>query len=505
MRTLFLTILFPFAFLYASVAQTTVVIKTANELSSATIDQQKVQKLIGNVWLQQKNTNIYCDSAYLYTATNSAVAFSNVRIVDKVDPINLSGNYLEYDGNERIAKVRKDVTLKDDSVNLYTDFLDYNRNTQTGYYYKGGKLVDNTNVLTSRKGYYQTHTKVATFIDTVRLDNPDYKLWTDTLHYATITKQAITKGKTRASSVKGDTLQSNTGIFYNSQERYSEVYQGMIKTEAYEIEGDTLTANDNLQLYQGKSNVRLSSINDSLSIYGNRADYYEASGTALISHNAYLKKIINGDSLFIKSDTLFSIQDSVANKKYLAAYHHVKMYKSNLQGTADSIVYNILDSTIYMYYDPILWNADSQISADSINILLANNKISKMNLAVNSFVIAQDSLLNFNQVKGRNMQIHFEDGQIKTADVFGNGESIYFAPNQNIPNSSSMNKLKCSNMRLYFENNSVTELRTYKEIDGNFIPPAEILIPEKKLRGFQWLIRQKPKLSDILQQPRLKQ
>ena len=504
MRTLFLTILFSLFVFRSLVSQTTVVIKTADALSAATVGQQKVQKLIGNVWLKQKNTNIYCDSAYLYTATNSAVAFSNVRIIDQVDPINLSGDYLEYDGNERVAKVRQGVVLKDDSVRLYTDSLDYDRNTQTGYYFNGGQLVDSANVLTSQKGYYHTNTKVATFIDSVHLNNPDYQLWTDTLEYATIGKNAITRGKSSASSAKGDSLRSDTGVFYDSQKKYSEVYSGVIITSEYEIEGDTLIADDRLQFYKGKSNVRLLSINDSLTVYGNHVDYYQANGTAWIYDNAYLKKMLNGDSLFIKSDTLFSIQDSIANKKYLTAFHNVKMYKSNLQGKADSVVYNVLDSTIYMYDNPVLWNVDSQLSADSINIQMANNKISKMNLYVNSFVIAQDSLLNFNQVKGRNMQVHFKEGQISRADVFGNGESIYFAPNQNVPNSSSMNKLKCSNMRLFFENNTVTELRNYTEIDGRFVPPIEILDPERKLRGFQWRIDEKPRLSDILQRAKRK-
>jgi hypothetical protein len=94
------------------------------------------------------------------------------------------------------------------------------------------------------------------------------------------------------------------------------------------------------------------------------------------------------------------------------------------------------------------------------------------------------------------MVVDFKNGFISKTDVFGNGESIYFAFNQK-DGSLSMNKLTCSNMALSFENNIVTELRTYREVDGKIIPEPEIIKPDKKLRGFKWLFEQKPNLATI--------
>jgi lipopolysaccharide export system protein LptA len=90
------------------------------------------------------------------------------------------------------------------------------------------------------------------------------------------------------------------------------------------------------------------------------------------------------------------------------AYNHVKIFKSDLQGKCDSLVYNYTDSTIYFYRDPVLWNERSQLTADTINIQLANNKINRMYLRTNSFVISQDTLLQYNQVKGRQMTAFFK-------------------------------------------------------------------------------------------------
>ena len=485
----------------AAVAQTTITVKYAESFKPGTVSGRKVQKLIGDVHMVQDNTNIYCDSAYLYSDINAATAFGNVHIIDKVDSLDMKGEYLEYRGDVRLVEVRRNVVLKDDSTTLYTDNLNYDRNTSIGYYFDGGKLVDSLNVLTSVRGYYNSETKKAQFIDSVVLDSPDMYLEADTLDYDTYIEDVLTQGRTLAVTPDADTLRSSVGMLYQSQLRYSEVYYGSILTAEYEIIGDTLIANDSLQYYQGLHNVSMESFEDSLKIYGHQVYYDEVSSTAKAYDQAYLRKMMQGDSLFIKADTLLSIQNDEDSVKYLSAYFGGQLFKSDMQARADSITYNLTDSSIYMYRDPIIWNVDSQITADSIRITTADNRISKMFLTLNSFVISQDSARNFNQVKGRNMEVIFNEGYIARSDVFGNGESIYFT-GDNSGGKSSMNKLKCSNMSLYFENNVVTELRTYREIDGRLIPPQEIQDPERKLRGFIWRIKEKPTLRGIVRRMR---
>jgi len=477
-------------------AQKTVTVKRAGSLKQVIIDGESVQKLVEDVWLLHESTNIKCDSAYFYKKTNSAKAFGNVRITDAEDGLNLRGEYMEYDGNGRVAKMRDKVIMLDDSASLYTDNLDFDRNKQIGYYYNGGKLVDSTTVLTSISGYYNTLTKASQFIDSVFLESPDYQLTTDTLNYSTLTKILVTRGETEAFTYDGDTLRTKVGLLYNSNLKYSEIYYGNITTAAYEIKADSIFANDVSQFYQAARNVRMESKEDSLTIFGEHMKYYRNQGKSIIYEDAYVRKLIQNDSLYIKGDTLISVQDTLANQKYLTAYKGVELFKSDMQGRADSIGYNLNDSTIYMYQDPIIWNVDSQIEADSINISISNNLIHRMDLTLNSFVITQDTVLNFNQVKGRNMKVFFDDGLITRTDINGNGESIYFAIDKKT-GASSMNKVICSNMAIYFENNAVSELRMFSNVEGDYVPPIEITEPDTKLRGFNWQDESKPKLLDI--------
>ncbi len=475
-------------------AQTTVKLKRSGRFKQDIIDGRPIQKLIDSVWLVQGNTNIYCDSAYLDKQNNSMQAFGHVHIIDTVDPIDVKSDYLEYNGNKRVAHLRENVVMKDDSSTLYTNYLDYYRDTETGHYFNGGKLIDINNELTSKTGFYNSKTNKSRFYDSVRMYSDDFYLETDTLIYDKTSTRSKTFGPTFGVTTDGDTLQSVKGLIYNRQTRYAEIYYGRVYNEEFDIKADTLITNDSEKQYDAYRNVVMISKEDSMTIYGNRAHYNKVLNTALAYNEAYFKKMMQGDSLFIKADTLFSDQSNPENK-FLTAFHTVKMFKSNMQGIADSVSYNFSDSTIYMYQDPVIWSNDSQISADSIDIEIVNNKVHKMDLAIKSFVISKDSANHFNQVSGKRMEVFFKKGFVSKTDVNGNGESIYYALDQT--GAVTMNKFKCSDMAIYFENNVVTEIRTYIEIDGQLIPDFEIIPQNKRLRGFNWRFREKPKLEEI--------
>ncbi len=493
MRTFFIYI-FLLCLPLVTIGQTTVRLKRSGKLTLEDIEGRKIQKLIDSVWLVQGTTNIYCDSAYLDKLSNSAQAFGKVTIIDMEDPLDIKSNYLEYDGNTRIAYLRNNVVMKDDSTTLYTDSLDYYRDNQVAKYFGGGKLVDATNDLTSRRGLYSTATKKAEFYDSVYLKNEEFDLYTDQLIYDTRTSEAITKGVTIGITDEADSLKTATGLLYNRQTRYAEIYYGRIINQDFYIEADTIQSLDSIATYKAYKNIEMISSADSLTIYGDEVIYNKELETALAYENAYFKKLIEGDSLFIKGDTLFSDQSNPENK-YLTVFHDVEMFKSDMQGIADSVSYNFTDSTINMFQNPIIWAQDSQISADSIDIILVENKVRKMDLAVRSFVISRDSLEQFNQVSGRNMEVFFKEGYLERTNVKGNGETIYHVIEDN--GAVTMNKSLCSDMALYFLDNSITEIRFYTEVDGALIPSPEIQATDKRLRGFKWQIERQPKLRQV--------
>jgi lipopolysaccharide export system protein LptA len=203
--------------------------------------------------------------------------------------------------------------------------------------------------------------------------------------------------------------------------------------------------------------------------------------------------------MYLTADTLIAIDEQDNAKDKLLAFNNVRIFKNDLQGKCDSMVYNTGDSTIFLYVDPVLWSQGSQMRADSIDLKLVNKKIDKMNLVQNSFVISQDSIKNFNQIKGRNMTAYFTDSRIKRVDVKGNGESIYFMLDEGDSILLAMNKVICSNMIIRFaDQNKLEKVSFINTPDGALIPPHEILEPEKRLKGFNWRIKEKPEKEELL-------
>ena len=143
--------------------QRKVKLKHANTLVGSVKNGERYDRLIGEVVMVQNKTTIYCDSAHFFKTQNRVEAYGHVHITEG-DSVDCTSLELIYEGDKKIAHLRKKVVFtKLGIATLYTDFLDYDREKNKAKYFNGGKLVDTTNVLISKKGYYDIHTNLASF------------------------------------------------------------------------------------------------------------------------------------------------------------------------------------------------------------------------------------------------------------------------------------------------------------------------------------------------------
>jgi lipopolysaccharide export system protein LptA len=484
-----------------SMAQKKVEIEHADKGKGGRKNGERFDRLIGNVILTQSKTTIYCDSAYLYKKRNSVEAFGHVRITEG-DSINITGSRLEYDGNSRKAKLRNKVVFtKLATATLYTDYLDFSRPNNLAYYFNGGRLVDSINVLTSSKGYYNTVSNLASFKKNVNVKNPDYTMLSDSLQYNSRTKIIYFVTETTVINKDSSTFVYYDG-FHNTQTKESVAKEGTGESEDYAIVGDKYDFDGIRNIGKVRGNVIMTSKKENLQIYGQSSDYLKDSGITKVYNHAYVAKVTDdNDTLFITADTLVSVDNEDETKKRILAYHHVKIFKKDMQGLADSIEYRPSDSTIYFYKKPILWSEENQMTADSIRMLIQNNTISKVFLVANAFVISQDTLLNFNQIKGRKMTAELANSKIHRVLVQGNGECLYFAQDEKEGKFMGMNRIICSSITIRFLNGKVNNLSFYTKPDGQFVPPHELKKEDKTLKGFDWRTGQKPEKKDVVKTP----
>ncbi len=454
------------------------------------------ERLLGAVKMKHQNSLIYCDSAHFYRGENRAQLFGRVRIEDEKDPITAKSSYAEYDGNTKIAKLRKNVVFTNQKTTLYTEFLDYNRETNVANYFDKGKVVDSVNVLTSETGIYEINYERISFQQDVVLINPDYTLKTNDLIYLTVPKTAQTQGLTNIVSKEGYNLDAQKGSFYDTQKKQFRFFDGLVETEESRVKADELFYDELEAYYEGKKDVRVLNKERKVEVFGDVGKYWEKRKYSEVFGNALVRRYFEKDTLFMAADTLISHDNEADSIKYLLAYHGVRLVKSDLSGKADSLFYNYSDSSIQLFKDPVMWNQKSQISADSMVFFIANEKLDRVYMKDKAFAIMTDTLLNFNQMKGRKMTGYFLEGQIQKLVIEGNGESLYYALEADTL-TQGVNRILSATIELTFDDGYVKKSNFGIRPDGKFIPVQKIDEKNGQLEGFKWRIGDQPTRSDI--------
>jgi len=479
----------------------------AEVLEVRKVNGVEVRKVKHNVRFRQKDVYLYCDSAFMYPATNSVEAFSNVRITQG-DTVTLTGDSLNYDGNTRYAKMRGNVVMRDRSMTLTSSSMDYDMNTNVAAYYNNGRIVDKENVLTSRLGFYNTRTKLFTFKQDVKVVNPKYEVTSDTLQYSSFNRLVYLKGPSKIVGKDG-TLYANDGT-YNTLTQVSNFQnRATVDYGLYTLTANRIYYDQKNDAGFAEGNVESFSKQDNITVYGDFGRYSGITGVTKVYGKALMKNVsAPGDTLYLAADTLVSIdpkKDTTVKgtTKKVLGFPRVQIFKADLQGKCDSLVYNFSDSTIYFFRDPVMWSGGSQMEADSMHVQMANNKIDKLFLRVNSFVISEDSLRNYNQIKGKTLTAFFNrESKIDRVNVDGNGESLYFALDDKDSVLVGMNKVQCSRMVIRFAENKVSKISFITKPDALFIPPHELEEPDKRLKGFLWRIKEKPEEAEVVHRRR---
>ena len=464
------------------------------------------QRLVGNVHLEYEGTQFYCDSAYLYKSEDFD-AFSRIRIVEG-NGYTVNGEFLHFDKKSQTARMERNIVLRDKDLTLTTNDLLYNLETDVANYSGGGKIVSNVNknTLTSRKGIYHSRNEMFYFRDNVVLTNPEYSVNCDTMQYDSRGEISYFYGPTH---IVGDktTIYCENG-YYNSKKDQSRFGKNaVITSDKTTLKGDSMYYDGLLGYGEVFRNVEIRDTTNNYVISGEYGKHVEKSKESYVTGRALMTQTFETDSLFMHADTLRSISDT-SGKDIVYAFRHVKLFKGDLQGKCDSLVYSELDSTMRMFYSPILWSAQYQVTGDSISISMESGKMKSLFVRDNSFIISDaeakgDSIVGtdkYNQIKGRRMTGHFVDNELSEVFVEGNGQLIYFPTNDKSgrPVAMGINKGECSNMTIAVKDNQLTKVRLETESNSVFTPMKMSKSEMYQLENFVWRKNERPgKMSDI--------
>jgi lipopolysaccharide export system protein LptA len=461
----------------------------ANSLEYNETQGEGVKRLIGEVAFKHDSIYMYCDSAYLYSEKNSLEAFSNIRI-EQGDTLTVYSDLLKYDGNMRFAQLDGNVKLIDNQITLTTPHLDYDLNAQTAQYDREGTIVDTNNTLVSVIGLYFADKKEFFFKDKVVLTNPQYVLKSDTLKYNTLTEIAYFFGPTTISS-DSNFIYCENG-WYDTKNDFSQFKKNAyLQSKSQKLSGDSLCYDRKKGFGQAFNNVNMTDTAENIIIKGNYGYYYERPEKSMITDSLLYIQVLEKDSLYMHADTLFGMTDSSGKHKIIYAYHHVKLFKFDLQGKCDSMVYSFKDSIIHLYHNPVIWSDDNQLTADTIHLKTGEGKIYHINLIHTAFISSSVDSIRFNQVKGKTMKGYFRDNELYKVTVNGNSETIYYAQDDKAA-FIGINKAEASDMLIFIKEKNFDKISFLSSPTATFYPMSDLKKEETFLKDFVWQAPERP-------------
>ena len=446
-------------------------------------------RLIGHVKVSHGEIQMWCDSAYAYTDTNMIDAFGHVHII-KSDTLNIYADFINYNGDRQWAVAKGNVKLVNKQTILTTDTLNYDMENSVGYYDDYGTIKDSTNTLHSKIGQYYTRQEKAYFKTKVNARTPNYTMLSDTLIYQPQKGITTIVGPTRIFDKK--TILTATSGIHNSKTGEVRLYKRPVITSGtQQITADSIFYNkiSGNGLAMGDANIE--DKKNHIIVKGNRAVYNDIKQTAMMTDSAELLLYSPQDTLFLHSDTLISMPDSVPGEKLVRGYYKARFYRTDLQGKCDSLVYWSKDSTIQLFHSPVLWSGSNQMTADYIKLITLDSLSQTIKMNGNSFIIAQEDSTKFNQIKGRDMTGHIHNRDLYQIDVDGNGESIYYA--RDSQGIIGLNKAESSSILIKLKDSHVQRISFINSPDGQLSPLPQVSDEQNQLDNFQWLDALRPK------------
>jgi len=445
-----------------------------------------LSKVDNQVYLKHNGIEIWCDQAVHYSEDRFVKAYGNVRM-NQGDTIKMKSQYAEYNGATEFAYASTDVFLETPEKNtLKTDTLFFDKLKQQAYYRSGGTVRDTAqNTLKSIIGRYFFKKKKFIFTRDVSIVNPENTVNSERLDYFNEIGEAYLYGP---STVKGkeSKLYCERGFYDTKTAIGYAIKNARVDYDNRQVYGDSIYYDSNISFASATNNIKvLDTVNESI-IKGHYAEVFKAKDSVFITKRALAISKQEKDTIFIHSDTL--MVTGLPEKRLLRGFYDVRIFKTDLTGKCDSISVEQTSGFTKMIRNPILWNGENQMTGDTIQLISNNktNKLDSLKVYNNSFLVQEDTLkLGYNQIKGSILYGLFKENELYQVDIDKNTETVYFQRNDE-QELIGINKVKCSNIKIHFEEKEMTDVYYYGNPEGTLFREESIKEEDRVLKGLNW-------------------
>ena len=494
---------------------------------------------VGNVQVIQENTMLTSDSLKYDIPANLAMfRGSLVELYDKEGNI-LNTNYLNYNTQDSIATFYFGASMKsndgkivesdngsyvaaekkfsfEDNVQIFTDSVlmvssrvDYLTETDVVVFNENTVAWRDENMLFANSGNFDRPKDVFTFDKDGYIFTKEQELWADFIQYYRATGNADLFNNVQILDTVQSAVCMADKVVYRPSEDKIELTESPV-VGMYSVENDVadtlfLAADiilyktrkmfevDSVAVAQARERVRLSAV-DPIAIHDQeRRSVREKGGLSGKRIGAVAAadtvSVALADSIAITENVV--AQPDTSDIAFIDAFHNVRFYRSDIQGKCDSLVYTGLDSMARFYGRPVMWyNGINQFTADSIQGVIKERALEKVNLLTNAFIAIEEDTVHYNQIKSAEMMAFFSDSELYRFDALGGVSAIFYMEEDST--ITLMDQEECKMLTAKISNNEIRRTRSIGDLKQNVFPVFNLSLESQRLKGFEWRGEERP-------------
>lgn len=428
---------------------------------------QKLARFEGAVEMRNKEYEIYSDSLHYYTNTETAIFLGPTSIWHKDGYLSCEGG--RYERKRDYFHFSKNAYVMSDKQEMWADSIFYDRRLQVSDLYGNIQLLDTTRSLLS-------FADEAHLVDSVQ----DVLM---TRHPSVAYYEMDKEGKCDTLFLRADTLHFvafKNPAFYAKD---SAAADSLAPVAATDVLPDTLWTLAALPRLSGCLPDILPKIPYVPKPHPGKAADMDP-GVTMKEGTLPLP----ADSLLAAADTLPPKIDSVF--RYMYGYRNVRFFRSDGQGACDSLVYFVNDSIGEMFYRPVLWNGNNQVSSELIRFVTERQQLDKVEFLGSAFIAAQEDTAHYNQVKGRDMYAYFRNNEMYLLDVLSNVQSVFYMVEDSV--ITSINLGESTNMQVDVKERKISRVKYIDKPVIDVHPLGLVSREKQRLKGFNWREAQRP-------------
>lgn len=420
-----------------------ITIERTDSLRSFVSDGTRVNRLIGNVRLRDRERVFESDSAYHFPDLERIEAWGNLRITGNRETI--WADILEYTAGDDTGRLSGRVVIEQDSLTLFSSTAVYDFTNEIARFPDRLELKDYKSILLAESGIFYNQNDSAVFVGNVQLADSTSYLEGDTLRY-----------------------KRDAGRFWMSGTIYGE---------------------------NSADSIRFVGSN----IYGDSTGYKRVTGGALIEKLSGSQS--EPDTTYIDAGMLeyFRISDSYQ----VDAYDRASVFNVNYSARADSILYDDSTSTVSLKGMARIWQERLQLSAKRQRIHLNGSNVDSLLAYDNPFAVLEDSLTGrLHQLTGSMIHVRFDSSQVSQIDIPSNTQLLYFPINDAAePDGAIM--VRIGSMTIYFADGELDQIFGIESPDGEVYEESDG-VDQMRLDGFQYEPELRPMRPAQRPEPRLR-